>query len=71
MSYVAKVAHLARNQGLVKKAMQMLEDLAGATKMEIANDVHKNLKQDLFQRSSELLSNQPPSMEEIDFFFPS
>ena len=71
MSYVAKVAHLARNQGLVKKAMQMLEDLAGATKMEIANDVHKNLKQDLFQRSSQLLSNQPPSMEEIDFFFPS
>ena len=31
MVSAAKVAHLARNEGLVKKAMQKLEDLAGAT----------------------------------------
>ena len=54
-SYVAKVAHLARNQELVKNAMQMLEDLAGATKMEIVKEVHKNMEQQLFQRSSQLL----------------
>ena len=70
MVTAAKVAHLARNQGLVKKAMKMLEDLAGVTKLETAEEVHKNTEQKLCQWSSQLLSNQTPSKAEIDFFFP-
>jgi len=70
MVSAAKTAHLARNQDLLKNAMQMLENFAGVTKLEIIEGVLKDTEQELCQWSSQLLSKQPPTKAEIDFFFP-
>ena len=70
MVSAAKAAHLSRNQGLMKYSMQMLENLAGVTKLEIIKEVLKDTEQELLQWSSQLLSKQPPSKAEIDSIFP-
>lgn len=64
-----RTAHLARDQGLVRKAMNMWRQYAEENKYEDADTRYEAFERRLAQWSKEFKSDRAPEKKEIDFFF--
>ena len=64
-----RTAHLARDQGLVRKAMDMWRQYAEENKYEDTDTRYEAFERRLDQWSKEFKSDRAPEKKEIDFFF--
>ena len=67
---LASVAHLARDEDLLVKALDNYNKLVEDTKLEYVRLAYERMKEDLSRWTVQLKSKKRPRQEEIDFFSP-